>query len=710
MKKAKKILAFAVALTFAAAIPCYSYADNAVVEIFSESDAAHISIYPEKDKTNISRYIYGVADKGGLYKAYPTVIKQTGTALSSYNWETNFSNGGKSGRNISDSSLVSRYPASKWSTPALIVDDLFTKSASGNIPVRLVTLPMMGYVAKDSMGIVSDDDLSRLSRWNTVKFTKNDTYLNRPNTEDDVVYIDEYVSYLVNRYGTSSEGGINGYFLDREPDMWDEEFSVLGLQKITPEELVERSAELAYSIKTIDSKAFVFGPSLSGLQGCIDLNDPDVWDRFDDNEYSWFVDYYLSEMRKKSEAEGVRLLDVFDIHYYTNATTPVGNSVISADDYYSNAYRMQATRTLWDPNYTENSVAVLLNKQFTPVLPTLRASIRLNYPGTRLSVSEYDFGGGNNMSGAIAQVDALGTFAKEEVYLACLSPTSDDFRFQEAALRLFTDYDGDGGSFGKYLIPAENDDGKSSAEGINAANDAILSSVYAACDDEAAETVRIIVTNKNMVRDKAFTINVDSSVHSYVLSEVYTIDSSSARIVEADVDGFFTEGSSVEFTAEPESVYMLVMNADIPEDIFEETEEPEETSETEESVSDIEESEVTVSETVETENTVTSVSNEETVSSETSSESLIPTEGTTASDVFDDPAFETVPDLVEETVTVPPAKTEQSEEESTSEASQTEISILDSEEKEVALPIKIIVTALTVSVIGGVIYILMDRK
>ena len=172
-----------------------------IIEIIPETADTIVTVKPEKDKTKISPYIFGINDKGNIAGISPTVIKQTGTSLSTYNWETNFSNPGTSGNNSNDISLVDNFPSSKWSSPALYTDSLVTRGMMNNIPVRLVTLQLMGYVSKDSMGIVSDDALSKQTRWCTVQFHKNDTYLNQPDTDDDVVYMDEYVSYLVNRYG-----------------------------------------------------------------------------------------------------------------------------------------------------------------------------------------------------------------------------------------------------------------------------------------------------------------------------------------------------------------------------------------------------------------------------------------------------------------------------------------------------------------------------
>ena len=673
MKKHKRILAFSAALLTAFSLPCSSYADNKmIIEILPETSEAQITVIPQKDRKKISPYIYGINDNDSISGISPQVIKQSGKALSTYNWETNFSNEGSAGMNMNDISLVDTYPSTKWSTPALYTDSLITRAKMNDIPVRLVTLPMMGYVAGDSMGIVSNDELSRNTRWKKLQFHKNSAYLNQPDTNDEYVYIDEYVSYLVNRYGSAADGGINGYFLDNSPDRWHESYEVLGLERITPSELISRSAELSYAVKTIDSRAFVFGPSLDRLQGCINLNNPDAWSETSGIEYSWFIDYYLSQMREEGEKLGCRLLDVLDVHYYTEAMTPVGIPVLTADDEFSNAYRMQAVKTLWNSDYTENSVTVLMNKQFTPLIPTLQASIRINYPGTRLSFSEYDFGGGSNISGAIAQIDALGTFARGEVYLACLSPVSDDYSFQKAALNLFTDYDGNGTSFGDTLVYADNADDS-------------MSSVYAAINENSPEELRIIVTNQNMTKEKSFDISIDSDEYVYQFSKAYTI-SDEAEIVESNSEIFEYADNSLHFEADTTSVYMLVFNAETPENnsSAEATESTEDVS-TENTTADsstnvVSETEVTeYAETTASETTISEIISETSVSTETETTTITTAEITAATSDKSDTSYVTTPS--------------------------------DNDEKTVAMPVKIIISILAGAVGLGVVYILIfDRK
>ena len=690
MKKYKQIISFSAALAIVSGMTGAAFADSQMfVEIIPETGNVSVTVDTDRDIKKISPYIFGINDIGDLRNISPTVIKQTGVSLSTYNWETNYSNSGIAGMNTNDISLVDDYPSSKWSNPALYADKLAARSRMYNIPVKLITLPMMGYVAADSMGIVSRDDRSR---WHEIKFNKNDTYLNNPDTDDDTVYIDEYVSFIVNRFGSSSEGGINGYFLDSEPDKWSENFPVIDQEPVTFTELVEKSAELANAVKAIDSNAFVFGPSLSGLKGCIDLGNRSGRAADPQNEYSWFIDYYLSGMRAKSAEAGYRLLDVLDIHYYTEAQTPLGVDVLTGTDEFSNAFRMQAVRTLWDSDYTEASNVVMMYKQFTPVIPTLQASIRMNYPKTRLSFSEYDFGGGGNMSGAIAEIDALGTFASQEVYLACLAPQTEDYPFQKAALNLFTNYDGNGSSFGDHLVYTDN------------GNDT-MSSVYAAVDSDEPDVLRIIVTNKQMVNTKDFEIDLNSDEFTYELEKVFAIDNSDAVISETDIEGFENEDNKISFTASALSAYMLVLRGQSPED------------------SDISGSVwSTAPEDIVLDNTENSEASSDVSAEETA-------EGTATEPVseenFDnvpvEPSDETVPDLTDyENHTDTSYEEMSSETEINSESYVSEsnnesegvsdISAEKDSSQKVPLVLKILVSLMCLTVIGGMVYVLFFDK
>ncbi|MEI8634379.1 hypothetical protein P4S72_24890 [Vibrio sp. PP-XX7] len=51
--------------------------------------------------------------------------------------------------------------------------------------------------------------------------------------------------------------------------------------------------------------------------------------------------------------------------------------------------RMQAPRTLWDPDYKENSWIGMYNAAELPLIPHMQKSIDNAYPGTKLAFTEY---------------------------------------------------------------------------------------------------------------------------------------------------------------------------------------------------------------------------------------------------------------------------------------------------------------------------------
>ena len=108
---------------------------------------------------------------------------------------------------------------------------------------------------------------------------------------------------------------------------------------------------------------------------------------------------------------GKRLIDGLDLHWYPEAT---GGGTRITDDGTSAAEvaaREQAPRSLWDSTYTETSwIAQDSTDGPIDLIPREQAKIAAHYPGTALSFTEWNYGGGTDISGAIATADVLGIF------------------------------------------------------------------------------------------------------------------------------------------------------------------------------------------------------------------------------------------------------------------------------------------------------------
>ncbi|MBQ3162209.1 MAG: endoglucanase [Oscillospiraceae bacterium] len=537
--RCRRMLSLLCAIGITASVLQGSSAEAMISSTYFDTRDISVKIDATDVVRKISPYIYGINAESDISNLTVNAITQTDPNISSYNWENNYSNSGTGTASANGADLINSYPPGKWVEPALYTEYLITKAKRYEVPSRYVTLQMMGMVAADGAGDVYSSDVS--GRWNNIFFNKADSYLSEPDINDTSVYIDEYVSYLVNRYGYAVDGGINGYFLDNEPENWAERFPSAVTEKITADGLIEKSALLASAVKRIDPTALVYGPSISGIEAFTSLKNQEDWEQHS-REYSWFIDYYLMKMNEASRASGTRLLDVLDIHYHTEATNGLLQPVIGSNDAFSNNTRMQAPRILWDSSYTENSTIAILHTQHLPLIPTLEASINMYYPDTKLSFSEYNFGGGDHISGGIATADTLGIFAKFGVHMACLKPDTENIDYHKSAINLYTNYDGMGSSFGNSLVRSEN-------------GGDTMSSVYSAIDGNNASTLKTVLINKNAVQPKTAVIEITSEAD-YETAEVYCFNSEKSEITRMSED-LVIENNTVIFEMEPLTVYMF---------------------------------------------------------------------------------------------------------------------------------------------------------
>lgn len=95
------------------------------------------------------------------------------------------------------------------------------------------------------------------------------------------------------------------------------------------------------------------------------------------------------------------------------------------------------------------------NKPVYILARTLK-SIDTAWPGTRSALTEYNYGGENHWSGALAQADALGVFGKLNLVAANLHTTFSGRL--EAAFRLYRNFDGKGNAFGDTYVATGNPD------------------------------------------------------------------------------------------------------------------------------------------------------------------------------------------------------------------------------------------------------------
>ncbi len=447
--------------------------------------------------TPISPLIYGInnfVDASVYSRVTAMAARQGGNRMTAYNWETNASNAGSDWHHYSDTYLSSS------SEPANVAMAATEMAGSYGIPYRLTTLQLAGYASADTKGAVQENEAAPSARFVKVEPAKGAPFAQTPDLTDGVVYMDEYVNYLVSHLGgADSATGIQAYALDNEPALWNGTHSRIHPDPVSPTELMEKSIATARAVKAIDPKAEIYGPALYGFTAYASLADDTDWQvKKIIGQYKWFIDFYLDEMRKAEQVYGVRLLDVLDIHYYSESAR------VSGED------RLQAVRTLYEKGFAENSWIGQWCQDRLPLLPTLRASIDKYYPGTKLAITEYNYGG-EDITATIAEAETLGCFAAYGVYSAFIWGGND---WQYAGINLYTNYDGQGGAFGETLLPAETADHSRTV-------------AYAAKRADGALT--IMVTNKT---NEATPLHIGyTQAAAYKTAEIYAVRADKAEIV-----------------------------------------------------------------------------------------------------------------------------------------------------------------------------------
>jgi hypothetical protein len=134
------------------------------------------------------------------------------------------------------------------------------------------------------------------------------------------------------------------------------------------------------------------------------------------------------------------LLDYFTVHCYPQESNVSG----SAADPATELLRNQSTRIFWDTNYVDpswiNSVIGLI--------PLMKTWVATNYPGTKIGITEYNWGAEASMNGATAQADILGIFGRQGLDLATRWETPAVGSPTYLAMKLYRNYDGNRSTFG----------------------------------------------------------------------------------------------------------------------------------------------------------------------------------------------------------------------------------------------------------------------
>lgn len=524
------------------------------------ASAVYFTINSGQNVHAISPWIYGMNGVNwGQRPANLTLARSGGNRLTCYNWENNASNAGVDWYNQNDWLMGQPTDPPGYAATSMIDADRANNAAS------LITIPIVGYVAADHGhlgGAFPQGDVNQTSNYLATRFKQNmakkgSAFSATPVTTDNFVYQDEFINFIRNKYTNAFTDPTRPIFvsLDNEPDLWASTHPRIrgdattggnppgtagNGTPLTYAELMQRTKDFADAVKDVDANAIVFGPVNYGYAGYMNLQSaPDA------GTYGDFHTYYLQQLAAAQTTYGHRLVDVLDIHWYPEAT---GGGVRITDDGTSAALvaaRIQAPRSLWDPTYTETSwITQYVTSGPINLLPTIKQKIAANYPGTKVAITEYYYGGGAHISGGIAQADVLGIFGREDVFAATLWRLgSTNHSFIYGGFEMFRNYDGANGSFGDTSVRADN---------TNVAN----ASVYASVDAANPNRMVLVCINKTASAQTAG-IQVTHTVQ-FTKAEIYTLTSAGSQPVkQADLN--ITLVNAFQYTMPAYSVTTIVL-------------------------------------------------------------------------------------------------------------------------------------------------------
>jgi len=404
----------------------------------------------------ISPYIYGLNFYSGVTDAPPhlTFDRAGGNRWTAYNWETNASNAGSDYLYENDNYLSSS------TTPAEAVRSFIAGDQADGL-ASLVTFQLQGLVSGDENGPVSTSNPPDLTRFKQVVFKKSTQsaapFTLTPPTTDNYVYMDEFLWALDQKFSGQSIFGTNPTThptfvqLDNEPELWNStHLEVQGPNPVTSDAYIAKTLSLTQALKDQFPNVLIFGPVHYGFEGIYNWQGELSATPSGNN---WFPDKYLPAIKTASTTYGKPLVDVYDFHWYSEATDGSGNRVTNLTGSTLTDAQVQAIvqspRSLWDTTYTENSwitADVLAGPIY--ILGRLQSRIAAENPGMKISITEYNNGGSQHIAGTIAQADNLGIFGAQGLFAADLWPLSDTESYTLAGFRAFRDFDGANSSFG----------------------------------------------------------------------------------------------------------------------------------------------------------------------------------------------------------------------------------------------------------------------
>jgi hypothetical protein len=424
----------------------------------------YIGIDAGTNRNPISPMIYGVAfaTASQMQELNATMNRSGGNEETTYNWEINAHGKGADYyfESYPDDSSVTGESADTVvsASKAAGAQTLISLSMIGWTPILGPGRAILPSYSIEKYGPQTGFDPFFTNAGNGVTVTNGisfDNLITWNNPTDSYVAVNTnfeagYVRHLITNWGVSTNGGVGYYIMDNEHSIWFSTHQDIHPVGPTMQEILGKIEATASMAKSIDPNALVLGPEEWGWNGYLYSGYDQQWSSsnnnftvadYPDRKANGGMDYMpwlLQKLAGYQATNGQRLLDYFTLHCYPQE----GNVGTSDTDTATELLRNQSTRQFWDTNYVDpswiNSVIMLI--------PRMSNWVATYYPGTKIGITEYNWGGETSMNGATAQADILGIFGRMGLNLATRWTVPANPTFQ--AMQMYRNYDGNDSTFG----------------------------------------------------------------------------------------------------------------------------------------------------------------------------------------------------------------------------------------------------------------------
>jgi len=427
------------------------------------NSSASITVDAQRNRHPISPLIYGVAfaSSNQLSDLNFLLNRSGGNSETRYNWQLNAHN------HAADWYFESL--ADSPANPGAAADDFVANSKNGGAEAVL-TVPMIGWAPKlgpnrghlpsysvAKYGAQTGTDPYWPDAGNGINSASQTSITNNPldaNFQTNSDFQAAWIQHLTNLWSSSTNGGVRYYCMDNEHSIWFSTHRDIHPIGPTMQEIRDRFFDYAGRVKALDPSALVLAPEEWGWSGYFysgydqQYGSQHGWSSLPDrvNNGNWdYLPWLLNQFHQRATNTNQRLLDFFTVHYYPQGGE-FGNDVSTS----MQLLRNRSTRSLWDTNYVDatwvNSVVQLV--------PRLKSWVAAYYPGTRIGITEYNWGAEAAINGATAQADILGIFAREGLDLATRWTTPDPSTPTYKAMKMYRNYDGNKSAFGETSLNA----------------------------------------------------------------------------------------------------------------------------------------------------------------------------------------------------------------------------------------------------------------